>query len=270
MFKKAFFIILALLMSAQITQGQTKLSKGDQTNLTKFIAGNITWTLFHELGHGLVSLYDIPILAKEEDAVDNFATISLLLQETEQADRFLEETAYGWFLMAEHGAVKGIELNFSDDHSLDEQRAFQTICFMYGADPKKFERFVELMGLPEERIENCERDFSAAMLSWDKVLKPQLLKNNEVNNQLLIQYQKAKKGQEKYKNIVQKSKLFEIIKADIEQKYKLPVDVMIEAMSCGEPNAFWDPNTNKVTLCYELVAEFEKLFLFDLTQAAKQ
>lgn len=35
--------------------------------------------LFHELGHAFISLYDLPITGREEDAVDQFAAILLAM-----------------------------------------------------------------------------------------------------------------------------------------------------------------------------------------------
>ena len=40
-----------------------------------FFIGNIAWLTYHEFGHAMVSEFSIPVLGREEDAVDSFATI---------------------------------------------------------------------------------------------------------------------------------------------------------------------------------------------------
>jgi hypothetical protein len=39
-----------------------------------------------------------------------------------------------------------------------------------------------------------------------------------------------------------------------------PVPFTLEMQSCGFPNARWDLATRKLTLCYELAAEFADLY----------
>ncbi|MCB1023954.1 MAG: hypothetical protein KDB79_06185, partial [Acidobacteria bacterium] len=39
-----------------------------------------------------------------------------------------------------------------------------------------------------------------------------------------------------------------------------PYDVYLNFDVCGEPNAFYDPNTKEITMCIEFLAEFERVF----------
>ena len=47
--------------------------------------------------------------------------------------------------------------------------------------------------------------------------------------------------------------------AAIEKLVALPADVDVAFRSCGRANAYYDPATRTVLLCYELVREFEAL-----------
>lgn len=40
----------------------------------------------------------------------------------------------------------------------------------------------------------------------------------------------------------------------------LPEDVTIAYEACGEPNAFYDPDTHAIAVCYELVEDLERVF----------
>jgi hypothetical protein len=42
--------------------------------------------------------------------------------------------------------------------------------------------------------------------------------------------------------------------------WKWPVPFTLEMQSCGFPNARYDPSTHKLTVCYELGADFAELY----------
>ncbi|MBL0039478.1 MAG: hypothetical protein IPP28_00160 [Xanthomonadales bacterium] len=46
----------------------------DSITLNQFVSGTLRFVLLHEIGHGFVDLYGIPVLGREEDAADRFAT----------------------------------------------------------------------------------------------------------------------------------------------------------------------------------------------------
>src|SRR5690554_4191597 len=47
-----------------------------------FTLNNTRHTLLHEIGHLFVDQFDLPVLGKEEDAVDTFATLTMLNEGT--------------------------------------------------------------------------------------------------------------------------------------------------------------------------------------------
>lgn len=46
----------------------------------------------------------------------------------------------------------------------------------------------------------------------------------------------------------------------LNENFRLPYNVTIEAVECGEPNAFYIPSEKKVQLCYEFVDELDSLW----------
>ncbi|MCJ8322678.1 MAG: hypothetical protein HRU29_01225 [Rhizobiales bacterium] len=269
MFKKFIAILIASFMFVQPSQAAEDIVLTDEEyeQLVQFVNGNVIWTMFHETGHALVTLHEIPILAKEEDAVDNLATIIMLVEESEQFNEYLKESAYVWFLMDEFAAKSGEELNFADEHSLDQQRAFQIVCFLYGASPEKFEKFATLMQMPEERLANCGYDFSVTYTNWLKVISGFAMQEGDVNQEISIVYHEATPALQGYQAFMQSNQILEQIQQYIAVNFKLPEPISLEAQVCDTPNAYWDPQTKQVIMCYELLAEFERLFMFDIEQA---
>jgi len=50
----------------------------DNAAVTKSLIGSIRFVMYHELGHALVGILDLPITGREEDAVNQLATVVLL------------------------------------------------------------------------------------------------------------------------------------------------------------------------------------------------
>jgi hypothetical protein len=54
--------------------------------------------------------------------------------------------------------------------------------------------------------------------------------------------------------------MLEAVRETVLYPFVLPKKITIEAKSCGEPNAYWDPGSTTLTLCYELMGDFAELF----------
>lgn len=130
-------------------------------------------TLVHEVGHVLFAQYDLPLLAREEDAADALASV-LLLEYAENGADVVLNAAEMFGLESED--IEGFdESDFWSEHSLDIQRYYASICHVYGSDP---DEHVELInteyGLSKERAQDCELEYERIRRSWLAVLKPYL------------------------------------------------------------------------------------------------
>lgn len=59
---------------------------------------------------------------------------------------------------------------------------------------------------------------------------------------------------------VKDEKLLENAAEELNRALKLPKDIIIIAKSCGIENAEFDPNNNRITICYELMNRFYNLY----------
>jgi len=136
-------------------------------------------TLFvfhHELGHAVVHLLDLPVTGKEEDAVDDLATV-ILIRDWEGGDESALNAAQAFYKMGEKEEEAAAEadesqiesLPYYDEHSLGKQRYYQIACIVYGSDP---EAHADLVGehLPPERAQRCPAEFEQKDSSWDRLL----------------------------------------------------------------------------------------------------
>lgn len=142
----------------------------EQGDYTQEVINAAYFTFFHELGHALVDQLGLPIVGREEDAVDSFAAVLLLWQGEEEAaiagiDQFS--------LDAEEEATLE-ELSYWDEHSLNNQRFYNMACLIYGSDPEWYSDWVSDDLLPESRAERCEAEYAQADASWSMLLSPYL------------------------------------------------------------------------------------------------
>ena len=59
---------------------------------------------------------------------------------------------------------------------------------------------------------------------------------------------------------IKKAKTLEKAAAKLNSALSLPNDIYLRTKDCDEENAFYDPNDSSVTMCYELMEYFYKLF----------
>lgn len=224
----------------------------------QFALNNAIATVFHEAGHMLVSEFSLPVLGKEEDAVDGLAVLLLLEAEDEDFNSAVEDWANIWFLSAGANGDEE-ELEFWDSHGLDEQRAYATVCLMIGKDKKRFGDFAESLEFPDHRAEECPGEYQSLLQSWEKVLKPYEASESDVT-QFKITYEKTKDPRLAYfREMIKNAGVLEMVAAAFSGSYKLKDGIRLTATECGVANAFWSADDRQMTLCYEDVLNSAQL-----------
>ena len=241
-----------------IDQDLAELSRDELEDLFVFVAGNALFTLYHEGGHMLISELGLPVLAQEEDAVDNLATVSMLGADSDDMDAYLTQAMYGWFLIADEAYE---DLIFYDEHDLDKQRGYTMLCLMVGADEDAFLDLARELDLPEDRIETCGFDYDQAAESWEIVTDPYLRDSDTPGGKIKVVHDPAPEGLEAVALFLKESKLMELVAEELDTFYELPEEVTFRATACGVENAFWDPEEREIVLCHELLGGFADIFL---------
>lgn len=236
----------------------SEMASEDLEELLVFVAGNALFTLYHEGGHMLVSELELPVLAQEEDAVDNLATVSMLSADTDDMDLLLTNAMIGWFLIADENYE---DLIFYDEHDLDQQRGYRILCLMVGADEDAFLELAKDLGLPEERIETCGFDYEQTADSWDYTTEPYLREQETPGGKIKVSHEPAPNGLASLALFLKESELVELVATELDTYYDLPETITFRAAECGVENAFWDPQSREVILCHELLGGFAAIYL---------
>lgn len=225
-----------------------------------FAVGNIVWVLYHEIGHLLVDAFRLPILGREEDAVDNLATVILLEERSPVKDAFLIAAVDAFFLMGE-SAGRSRTLAYHG-HGFNEQRAFQLACLMLGSDPATFAGFADTAGLPEQRRQSCAYEYQKARESWFNVLNPYRANWwSGAPRRVSVEYEPAGGTLVQVPAILREAGVLEVAAEYLDRNFALPRPYRLVARSCGESNAFYEPASGSVIICYELFDHFDRLLL---------
>lgn len=124
-------------------------------------------TLAHEYGHAYIYANQVIVLGKEEDAVDTLATLILINSFDNGADIAL--SAADLFSLEDEDIKVFDDAHFWDEHSLDAQRYFSTLCLIYGSDPEKYAKIISKAQLEIERDSYCEEEYFRQTENWDRL-----------------------------------------------------------------------------------------------------
>ena len=126
------------------------------------------FVLFHEVGHALVDQWDLPVLGREEDAVDAFSTI-FMTDIVDEGEFALAGADFFYYLA---GTGKLSEVDFADEHSFNKQRSYSIACWVYGSNTNRYGYLKSV--LPAERRVRCPDEYRKLKKAWFSLLKPHI------------------------------------------------------------------------------------------------
>ena len=129
----------------------------------------IDYVLYHELGHAVIDLYNLPIPAAQEDIADALSSYVLLkfLKGDVGVDS-IRNAAWAYMLQSSVSSLDNTD--FADEHSLDIQRFHNLACFAYGSNPSSNRDLVGDGLLTKDRSKRCTVEYKNLVSSWDKLL----------------------------------------------------------------------------------------------------
>ena len=237
-----------------------KFTEQQRKDLVQFVSSNLLFALMHEVGHALVSEMGLPVLGREEDAADSYAVIAMLRIGSTFTEGVLIQAAKSWFLADERAQAEGIKASYYDEHGMDKQRAYQIVCLMVGSDPDKFGKLATDVGMPEERQAACEGDYSNAKWSWEMALKSHRRTTDQPKQKIDAVYGAGKGMFDVYADLTRTIRLLDTIANAESELYVWRSPYTIEMQTCGIQNAHWDLSAKKITICYEIAADFASLY----------
>lgn len=127
------------------------------------------FAFLHEIGHALIETYQLPITGSEEDAADRCSAFINLTELGEDGIRAVLAAADA-FAIESKNAQAG-KPNLADEHLLQEQRFYNSLCMLYGANQQKHAYVTRENYLPKERAERCPQEYERMVQSWRELLR---------------------------------------------------------------------------------------------------
>ena len=209
-----------------------------------FVEANLLGIFYHEFGHALIDVMGLPVFGQEEDAAD-VASILMIhaLYEEETAQNLAYDAAVGFLAEADlaDGAV------YWDVHGPDEQRFYNTVCLFYGAYPEERAQFALDMDLPEDRAVTCSEEFELAQDSWGSAF-----------DEIAGQGDSLRFDAGGFEGLTVDVIGSEV--AALNADFVLPESVTIAVETCGEANAFYDPQNVRIIMCTEFEDHLRRLY----------
>lgn len=240
------------------TRNSGSATAGNRTDTTgahpdpvqRFVESNITETLYHEVGHMLIDVLELPVFGPEEFAVDLFSIVMMNRMYDEDA---VVAMIYDVAAAYDAGAVSERRMGGApamwDLHGTNEQRYYNLACYMYGANPEGREDMAEELGLPEERMETCEDEYNLTARAWGDVLDA--LAENAPGKSLKMDWM-----------LDAESHVTKYVAAEVDRLngvMALPEEISVSVIPCDEVNAFYDPGLREILICTELAEELADL-----------
>lgn len=257
----ALAVMLAAGWTAAADAKGKKNSGALSDDLATFVLGNTIFTLFHEFGHALIDKLEIPVLGREEDAVDALAVLLMLPEEDDPVAEEMILLAADGHLMA-YDQEEDDEQAFWDEHSLDLQRYAAINCLVFGSDPEGWAELADLVEMPAEQRERCPGIFDQTQISWDRLLDEHYRTDGDTSGgRAKLRFKKPGAGVDR--RLVELLKKSEALKAAVDlvsELFILPGDFEVVFQSCEDANAYYFPETGNISMCYELVGYFAELY----------
>jgi hypothetical protein len=143
------------------------------TTRSNLILGMMADAFFHEFGHAVFDMLEIPVLGREEDAADQFSAYVMLQFSRYDARQLITGAAFYFSQGSTWGssAAPSPE-DYADDHGLPQQRFVNYICLGYGFNPELFASAVEQGKLTKARAQSCAGEYAQVERAFRKLILP--------------------------------------------------------------------------------------------------
>jgi len=130
----------------------------------------VRFAFLHEVGHALIHNYNLPIAGNEEDAADRCSSYINIEELGDNGVKAVLAAADAFHIESKQGGAT--KRDMADEHLLQEQRFYNSLCMIYGSDSEKYEYFVKDGYLPKERAVRCPFEYQRTVDSWINLLQP--------------------------------------------------------------------------------------------------
>ena len=242
--------------------------------IAEVVMGATMGVFFHELAHAMIGELELPATGPKEDTADEFSAYAMATMVQGEADPFLINlvtySSLSLYYSAEEKRRGGRPHRWQAEHAADIRRFRNYFCMLYGADPALYGNLADQFGFDRNTIKRCSTDYAKRSKAWDTLIEPHT--RNLSPDQPGTHPAAAPGGQVslafgpthyRYGDMARRL-LDEFLRGHLQALSRFlvwPRNLLVEFRDCGTPNAYYDPDSGTITMCYELVEEASRTVL---------
>jgi Putative metallopeptidase len=150
-----------------------KNSDGEEAALKAAIFASVFF-FYHETAHMLIDRLNLPVVGKEEDIADQFSGFFLLSNDSSSDKTISGEMILSAARLFALESTTPSNREYQDEHGLNQQRFYNLVCLLYGANPAKYGDLVSKLDYSESRLSRCQSEVGPIMSAWQRLLQPYL------------------------------------------------------------------------------------------------
>ena len=229
--------------------GEKHSKENNQLSLNPFAQNVITHVVLHEMGHGVVREFDLPILGNEETLADAFATHFAVTRFPDNAIGMLTSRIES--LMLEATETPQIDWTVKGEHNSDARRAYQIAALAIAYDDK-YLSLGKLVNMSDSDVSKAKDYGSEIHRSWRRTLQPLQMPTGQESTETLIIVEK----ESRFSEAISGSKMLREIESAIKSlDWHSQIKVRFAA---GNGGAAWSRSKRTITINDEYINRFIK------------
>ena len=269
----ACFVVAALALPHQTAMAANEAAVQQKMEVAMGVTLGV---FFHELGHAMIGELELPATGPEEDTVDEFSAIAMsqLIDGEVPPDPLLVNVAtYSsllWYYAAQDKGAQGQTHPWRGEHAPDIRRFRHTFCLLFGSSSAVYSRLADQFKFDRSFRSRCTQDYPTRYRAWEEILSlrarnlgpdfPGAYSPNEPGGRINLFFHPSNSEYEPFAR-----QLFEGLAEELldgfSEYFVWPRDISVEFRDCGRINAFYRPQTGRITMCYEMIKHGTELVL---------
>ena len=235
----------------------------------QFLSGAASHTIHHEIAHMLIDRLQLPVVGREEDAADQYAWLQMIRRWRETGNQApIRAAILLWHLEHRRASSEDDRVPAWSEHSSDRQRLFLGICLVAGLEPGVFGDLAAQYGMPEDRLDACNEEAELIEAAWLDLLdlaEPA----GSLRAELVIEETAADGSAASgidprlaemavRRGVIPARRILD----ELNTVLGFEVTVGLRFASCGEADAFYDPEAAEVLICFEEINGYVDLLQY--------
>lgn len=262
-------VTATMILGAALALSEEARAEALSPDAEEFLTGAASHTIHHEIAHMLIDRFQLPVVGREEDAADQYAWLRMIDRWRVTGDEAPIHAAVRlWHLEHRRAANEDDRVPAWSEHASDRQRLFQGICLVAGLEPEVFGDLADRHGMPQDRLDACAEEAELVEAAWMDLLE---LTEPAGNEPLRLKVEEAtSRNSSATRDSVDRSELAvrrgvvpaRRIVEELNREFSFSADVTLRFASCGEADAYYDPEAAEVLICFEEIDGYLELLEF--------